>query len=144
MSLSVTTAYEDIAQRLNFPGISVYMTEVPEDVLKSMVNGKWAPYIVLTFAGPDRVLADRSLTGLGRHDSYRNLLTVEACAMTDAVASRVKDKVVDALIGFRPTDCDVLVLRGGGNYARSATTVRPATYVHTVGFTFLSNMTWSD
>lgn len=144
MSLSVTTAYSDIEAQLSFPGIDVYTSEVPESVLKSMTSGRWNPYLVLTFAGPEPVATGRHLTGRGRHDAYRNLLVVEACAMTDKDANRLRDRVVDALVGFVPTDCDFLYPRGGGAYSRASSAVRPQTYVAACSFTFLNNMSWSD
>lgn len=144
MSLDTSVACAEIVDVLDFPGIAVYDTEVPEEVLRSMLNGMWNPYLVLTFAGPETVPSGRHLTGQGRHDAYRNLLVVECCAMTAAVARQLNGKVVDRLVGFQPTDCDSLYPRGGGSYSRAASTVRPQTYVVASNFTFLSNMTWSD
>lgn len=144
MSLTVTPALDDIAAALAFPGIAVYFTEVPEDKMRAMTEGRWAPYLLLTYAGPEPVRTGRHLTGRGRHDAYRNLLSVEACAMTDVDARGLRDRVVNTLVGFIPTDCDALYPRGGGIYSRAASAVRPQTYVAAANFTFLNNMTWSD
>lgn len=135
MSLDTTSAEADILARLETIVPRVYTTEVPDGI--SPVY----PLIVVYFGDPIRIGTDRGIVST-RNDTLRGYGLVQVQAPTDAAANAVKNRVRNALTGYRPTDCGEMMLEGGFAYSRSSGAAKPTLYYREVAFSWLTNLSW--
>lgn len=142
MALTTLPFRTDVLNRLATLPQQVYVGQVPEDSEIDWNDGLFDPFTIVYFGGPIRTGTDHHLTGT-RNDTTFVYCTIEVSAPRADVAGLIKDKIIDLLTGFRPTDCGEMVLEGGGQFSRAANEVRPTVYIESTAFTARSNLSWN-
>lgn len=112
----------------------VYVTQVPDGLTPKY------PYVVLYYGEPIRSARDRHITTT-RDDVLVGYVTVQVISTTDSSANAVKNRIKNALTGFRPIDSGEMVLEGGMAYSDADTRVSPTRYFRELGFTYRTNLT---
>lgn len=144
MALSTAAFRADVLARIRTanPNAQVFESEVPEDADIPYPNGLFSPFYVVYFGGPIRAARDRGLVST-RNDTTIVYCTVEVYAPKASTAALLKDRLVDLITGFTPTDCGEMTLEGGLAYSRASNTVRPTQYIDSTSWTTRSNLSWT-
>lgn len=136
MSLDTTAMEDSIITELKTIIPRVYISSVPDGVAPVY------PYIVVYFGEPMRIASDRGIVST-RNDTLRAYATCEVVAPTDDAARKIVNKIRLALTGFRPTDSGEMGREGGGGYS-SARKASELLYYRSVGFSWLTNLSWNS
>lgn len=144
MALEVSPAYDSILDRLknSLSAYKVYETEVPQGESVPTSNGIIKPYIVVGFGNPIRSARDHHIVG-SRNDTSVIFCSVQVIAPVARDARLVRDKVINALVDFRPTDAGPMILEGQNQPANANNNAPPTAYSSHVWFTFRHNLTWT-
>jgi hypothetical protein len=135
MSLDTTQTETDIINRIKTVLPRVYITEVPDG------TDPGDPYVVVYFGEPSRIGTDHHLTST-RNDTLRGFLTIQVISRTDAAASAIKNRIKNALVGFRPADSGEIIAEGGLSYSEASTSGASTKYYRELGFSYMTNLTW--
>ena len=138
MSLDVTQTETEIEDRLKTIIPRVYNTEVPAGIDPSP-QGK--PYMVVFFGDPIRTAGDHHITST-RSDVLRGYFTVQVVGADFASVRAIRDRVKNALVGFRPFDSGEIVAEGGISYSRAASNGSDVKYIRELGFSYKTNLTF--
>lgn len=140
--MDFTPAYRDIQNRIRtaLPQFDLYDTNVPLDVEKLTVNGKFKPYMVISLGGGIRAARGRGIVS-PKYDPMQYWIVITCVAPEDAPAVQLKSTLLDLLTGFVPTDADQLTPEGGQAQSVANENRVPIFYQHRVMFHFYQNMT---
>lgn len=134
MALSTAQTEDDILSVIRSETPRVFVTEVPPGESPAY------PYAVVYFADPIRSARGRHITST-RDDLMVGYFTVQITSRDDASARTIKDRVKNALVGYRPFDSGEITSNGGLSYSRAATNTSPVLYYREMGFSYPTNTT---
>ena len=144
MSLDPTDVFGKI--RTKIEGIvgktPVYVSEIPPDEHVPVdSNGVMLPFVALFYGGPLRAARDRSLVTT-RRDVSILFVTVEVYAPTQAIAMKLKGKLIGELTGFKDGgNMSELTLSGMGlSRSRASNAIRQTQYIEAQSWQCLSNL----
>ena len=137
MGLETSPTEDDIVTRLKTIIPRVYTTEVEAGV--SPVY----PLIVAYFGTPVRMAHGRSIMST-RQDALRGYGRFDVAAPTDAAARVIKDRILDSMVGYRPTNAGEMTLEGGAQYARASLDGGEPLYYRSVALSWVTNLAYND
>lgn len=144
MLSTYSTENEILARVQTIPHVDVYDDELPyetEDITpRKSPDGVILPYINLYYGGPREAAGDRGLLG-PQYNGTIAYVTAQINGGTAESVRRVKDLVVEKLVGWVPDDnSGYLKLEGSVSYRKASTTTIPKMFVYEVAFSYRSNM----
>lgn len=145
MGLSTYSTENTIKARVQtISHVDVYDDEIPFETASAVPrkdsNGVILPYINLYYGGPREAAGDRGLCG-PQYNGTIAYVTTQINGGTAEMVRKVKDLVVEKLVGWVPDDnSGYLRLEGSVSYRKASTTTMPKLYVYEVAFSYRSNM----
>ena len=124
------------------------LSRVEDNVLSRVVEAQNAdqegiamPFIVVSFGTPVRAAGDHHLVS-SRNDTKIGVVTFRVVSTTAASARQVRDKLVNWMEGWSPTNSGEMILEIGVGTDNATTNVKPDRFYQTLGFTYRTNLAW--
>jgi hypothetical protein len=138
MSLDTGPLEDDIEAVVRSVVPRVWISEVPDTVQTPAY-----PYAVIYFGGPFRAAGDHHMTST-RNDTNIAYCTVRVVSETDKSARDVNNRIRNALVGHIPPDSGEMGLEGGLTFNNGSGAVKPTKFFRETGYTFRTNLNWTE
>lgn len=144
MALEVSPAIDSVLDRVKsaLPHNAVYESEVPQGVSPPNQGGLLLPYIVAYFGNPVRSARDHHIVG-SRNDTNIMWVSFDVIAPTAKAAREVRDKLISALVDFKPEDAGPMLLEGQSKFSDGNNNAPPTAFYAHAWFTFRHNLSWT-